>query len=84
MFLAIFNDTYAEVKAENISRDPVIWPYLKKIFRSKCCKSTREQGKVEHMFQKTALDVVSSVHQKDILETFFEVINEPIADKIRK
>lgn len=88
MFLAIFNDTYAEVKGEKIVKNPVIWPYLKKVFRSRCCKwkppVEEESKKEEVMLRKAALQYVSSVHKQEILESFFEVIKEPTTEKMRK
>lgn len=89
MFLAIFNDTYSEVKEEGLKTNPVIIPYLKKIFTSKCC-CKKKRSEDDHTdvpvseFKKATDKIVGQVHQNEILSTFFEVMNEPTSEKIKK
>lgn len=93
MFLAIFNDTYSVVKEEHLNRNPVVVPYLKKVFKSmcrkcsKCCKkdSSPEQSEdTDHKSQLITSNWISIVHKAEILENFFEVINEPTSLRIKK
>lgn len=87
MFLAIFNDTYSEIKDKGYTKKPIVGPYiygiLRKIFVCKPCqKAFSEPPNFE--FRRVGQAIKTEITQGKILENFFEILNEPTKAKLKK
>lgn len=88
MFLAIVNETYAEVKSEEIEDKSYLWLYLAKIFKKcKCCKQEEE-----HTIRKERKEPVKETPHSEkrtggsrhIVDNFFSIVEQNDSEEFRR
>lgn len=85
MFLAIVNETYADVKSTELEDKSYLWMYLAKLFRkSKCCKKKEPVADEESKKSIKHRHHQEKVNQEAIVQNLFKVVELKDTEEFQK
>lgn len=90
MFLAIVNDTYAEVKGETIEDEDMFWIYLKEVCKkSKCCRKKGPGEEEEPRRDRHSRKEIRAANklrelEKTSMGDFFKIVDQKDSEDFRK